>query len=627
MDEMREFSYTDIGPNTISFLAAGLYPDARDPIREHIQNAVDAQATETSITILEDSIVIENNGAGMDSDDIWDSLRIAISDKDPDKHVGYKGIGFYSGLLIARRMIIKSRKNNACVQLILDFDSMRQIIKQKRPFPDVINDSVEVIALPDFNFLHEDLSGDGTQVELAGIRKEFKEYYTDSELSNYLTNSLPLTFDPEFCYAEQINQKIQEVCSQTGYEYRSVNLQLMTPTANRALHRPYKFNENQVFEPHFEIVNVSAGTEEKILALVWGCLNKKRKVIAEKHHRGFRFRLKGFAVGDAHTTLPYFSRGTTHSNRYIGEIVIFSNLIQSNTARSDLAHTEYYPKFKKQLKTAIENFQNKSNVFQESSVAGEECDKTESNLAIQMQSPTWDGVHKLKGNLESLKNRLKQPLDNSSKERVEQIIDKLKTEIPKLESTLRAQEKGGSSDSANGEGQSETDDNSGEKDTEDTEKQQKKKAGLRRNAQVVEILSALNTTTEGAAQIRKIQQLYDSLTTISVNKHACLMHIGTWTLWEIIAKSHGIGDSRNIKNHLKTFAAKFSDRTDNGIKKADYANALDYIHTEGNMNKHSDTAVAEDGLMLRNKMEVLDAVLLEIVKEIYEKHASSDWQN
>ena len=38
----QKFEYEDIGPKTISYLTEGLYPDARDPIREYVQNAVES---------------------------------------------------------------------------------------------------------------------------------------------------------------------------------------------------------------------------------------------------------------------------------------------------------------------------------------------------------------------------------------------------------------------------------------------------------------------------------------------------------------------------------------------------------------------------------------------------------
>ena len=65
--------------------------------REYVQNAVDAKATEVAISVSGNSITVENDGEGMDANDFWQSLQIARSGKDPDKDVGYKGIGIYSG--------------------------------------------------------------------------------------------------------------------------------------------------------------------------------------------------------------------------------------------------------------------------------------------------------------------------------------------------------------------------------------------------------------------------------------------------------------------------------------------------------------------------------------------------
>ena len=138
---IQRFQYEDIGPKTISYLAEGLYPDARDPIREYIQNAVDANAANVALSVSDDSIIIENNGDGMDTNDLWRSLRIAISEKDPEKNVGYKGIGIYSGLLISQQMVIYSRKQGMCTLLTMDFNRMREMMETDNSLPEVINET------------------------------------------------------------------------------------------------------------------------------------------------------------------------------------------------------------------------------------------------------------------------------------------------------------------------------------------------------------------------------------------------------------------------------------------------------------------------------------------------------
>ncbi len=632
---IRTFKYEDIGSKTISYLAEGLYPDARDPIREYVQNAVDAEAAEVAILISGRSIVIENNGNGMDVDDLSRSLQIAISDKDPVTNVGYKGIGIYSGLLIAEKLTIRSRKNNFCSQLTLNFEQMRELIDEELALPDVINQTTQLEAINTFDFADESLEGDGTQVELTGIRKEFIELFSKKQLPEYLTNALPLVFDPNFYYSNHINKKIRDICSETGYVYRSITLHLTIDGDRNTLYRPYKFDETRIFEPVYELIKLIENGKASTFALVWGCLNKQRRRISDKSIRGFRFRLKGFAIGNERTLLPYFSKNTTHAFRYIGEVVIFSHQIKSNTARSDLANTEILPQFREELKRVASNFELKSNVFQESSKALEECDAVERLLDEARKSPTSDSVSELKQRLGPLEKRLKQPLDEDSNNRVTQLIQKLKKQIPTLELILETSANGDSSEQNTNGGQSEDRDSSStgtdeqtEVDSDRDDNKNTKQYGLPRNETVVRILDKLNSDgRRSKPQVRKLRQLYRSLRTISANQHPCLAYIGTWAMWEIVAKVHDGSSNRNSLNYLTDEAVKFCERMNEPNRKKDFINSLKHIHSEGNMNKHSDTAVAEASEMLINKMEVLDMFLLEMIKDIYKKFTGVKWEN
>ena len=631
----QQIEFEDVGPKTIPYLAEGLYPDPRDPIREYVQNAVDAKATDVAILVSGDSITIENNGEGMDSNDLWHSLRIAISDKDPKKDVGYKGIGIYSGMLISQKVTIKSRKNNMCSQLLLNFEKMSDLIDQNLSLPDVINGSTTIESIEEFQFIDEALEGDGTQVELTGIRSELKHLFSKYELSEYLKNTLPLSFNPKFCHAEKIDEKIREISDQTGYAYRTVPLHLTVNGDRNTLYRPYELLASEIFEPHFEFVQFPVSRIETKFALIWGCLNKRRRVIQNNRQRGFRIKQKGFTIGGSNTVLPYFPNRGKHANRYIGEIVILSNHIKANTARSDIAHTEHSQEFGRQLKKVAVKYEKISNTHQESSIAIEECERVETNLQSSIEAPTADGVDRLKRGLQSLKNRLKQPLDDKSKERVIKFIEKLESCIPELESKLSEMNgddsPGATSGAASGTGgeQSETD-NEGDLDTDedagDTSSSTKKR-GLKQNHEVTKILEELNKDGKySTSPARKIKQLYDSLCTIAIAQHPSLAYIGTWALWEIIGAT--------ARNSPKTKSWDYLTQQMSNLYKSsqpdqykDMNSALDHIQKEGNVNKHSSAGVAEAADLLRNKMEILDDFFLLMMKRIYKNLTGSDWNN
>ena len=630
----QKFKFEDIGPKTISYLTEGLYPDARDPIREYVQNAVDARATEVALSVSGDSITIENNGQGMDTNDFGRSWRIAISDKDPNKDVGYKGIGIYSGMLISQKVTIKSRKNGMCSQLLLDFEKMGDLIDQNLSLPEVINGATAVELIEDFRFVDKALEGDGTQVKLTGIRNELKHLFTKYELSEYLKNTLPLSFNPQFCYADEIDKKIQKISDETGYVYRTVPLHLTVNGDRTTLYRPYELAAGEIFEPRFECVQLTASTgNETKFALVWGCLNKRRRVIQNKRQRGFRIKQKGFTIGDSDTVLSYFPNRGTHANRYIGEIVILSNRIKANTARSDIAHTEHSPEFRRQLKKVAVKYEKYSNIFQESSIALEECGKVEKILQSSIEEPTADAVYQLKGELQSLKNRLKQPLDNESKVQVNELIEKLENRIPELEKKLDQMNgddsPGATSGTGSGTGGEQTepgngDDSDSDEDDGDTSGS-KKKRGLRQNSEVMKILEKLNKDgINSAPEARKIKQLYDSLCTIAIAQHPSLAYIGTWALWEIIGAT--------AKNSPKTKSWDYLTQQMSNLYKSsqpdqykDMNSALDHIQKEGNVNKHSSAGVAEAADLLRNKMEILDDFFLLMMKQIYKNLTGSNW--
>ena len=619
----QNFTFEDIGAQAISSLAEGLYPDARDPIREYVQNAVDAKATIVALSVSGESITIENDGQGMDPDDLQQALQIAISKKDPNKDVGYKGIGIYSGMLISQKMTIKSRKNGMCSQLLLNFEKMNDLIRLNSNIPEVINGAKSVESIEDFTFIDKALEGDGTQVKLTGIPNELKSTFEKQELSEYLTNTLPLLFNPNFCYANEIDKKIREVSDEVGYGYRTVTLHLTVNGDRSTLYRPYDLTDDKIFKPRYEFVQFAVSGNQIKFALVWGCLNKLRKVIPDKQQRGFRIRQKGFTIGDADTALSYFKRKRTLANRHIGEIIILSNHIKANTARSDIWPTEHSREFRAELQKIAATYEKHANIYQESSIALEECDKIDTQLQNFIKDPNGDKVSLLKTNIESLKRRLKQQLDAESKLRVNELIEKLKNSILKWETNNSEMNGNGSSkDPSDTESNNEDDSNDGEDDSDTSRPIQIR--GLKPHSEVTKILEVLNKNGRNSApQARKIIQLYNSLCTVSINQHTSLAYIGTWALWEVIGSALIKNQSR--WEYLKE-TMKDEYHTNDRNKYLDMEKALQFIQDEGNVNKHSPIGVAEeDGSMLRNRMEVLEDFLLLMMKKIYKKLTDSDW--
>ena len=89
-----------VGVEILEILSGALYTNPLDVLREYIQNAVDARATEVRICISQDEVEIGDNGVGMDLLGIDDARKVAISRKERDAQVGFRGMGIYSSFSV-----------------------------------------------------------------------------------------------------------------------------------------------------------------------------------------------------------------------------------------------------------------------------------------------------------------------------------------------------------------------------------------------------------------------------------------------------------------------------------------------------------------------------------------------
>src|ERR1017187_10514320 len=161
-----------------------MYPDSRDAIREYIQNGVDAKAKIVDVTILQDSIAVEDDGLGMDHETLKNAIRIGVSDKNPGHDVGFMGIGIYSAFHLCDRMTIYSRPTDGNVnKLVVEFGEMKQLLKTQRnrrlshhlkpteltSLQTLLGDGTSISRESDKTFPRES----GTRVELDGLNPDF----------------------------------------------------------------------------------------------------------------------------------------------------------------------------------------------------------------------------------------------------------------------------------------------------------------------------------------------------------------------------------------------------------------------------------------------------------------------
>lgn len=417
----------DIGGEIISILTKGMYPDPKDALREYIQNGVDAAAKNINLKVRQDTIVVEDDGIGMNHDVLRKAVRVGISEKNPSKYVGFMGIGIYSSFHLCEKLTIYSKgSENIPNKLEIDFGGMRAILeeqKEKRLSGQTKADELidlqtlleqfisltENKALPESSFPIK-----GTRVELTGLETEFYTALSNfDEVAEYLRNVIPLHFDKNhFSYANEIEDEISRICEERNQKFEIINLKLQINSKIETLYRPYKDIE---FYNWKKGVNDLRKAEEikplppifhtiengEFFGVAWGCLNSVRKKIENKSLRGFILKKQGFSIGNRATMVKFFPRGNTFFDRYSGEIIIVNPKLIPNASRTELEYSPLRSIFYEDLTTIADNFDDFAHQYQEFTKGDDELAKLNDRLKAEIGS-----YNENEGNPEVLVNKI-----------------------------------------------------------------------------------------------------------------------------------------------------------------------------------------------------------------------------
>lgn len=377
----------DIGAEVISIITKGMYPDPKDALREYIQNGVDALAKNLTVKVRQESIVVEDDGVGMNYDILRKAVRVGISDKNPTKNVGFMGIGIYSSFHLCDKLTIFSRgSENIPNRLEMDFGNMKSILNEQKHRR--LNGEIKSEELVDLQSLLEscisltengELPADvfpvkGTRVELSHIEGEFYSALSGfEEVSDYLRNVIPLHFDVDnFIHAKKIEDYISETCEQKNQKFEIINLTLQVNSRIEKLYRPYKDTDfNKLLKP-IDPSFFSIESNGEFFGVMWGCLNSIRKKLDNRSLRGFLLKKQGFSIGKRENLVKFFPRGNTFFDRYSGEVIIVNQKILPNASRNDIEYSPLRSMFYEALTEVADNYDEIANQFQEYSKADEE---------------------------------------------------------------------------------------------------------------------------------------------------------------------------------------------------------------------------------------------------------------
>ena len=343
MIKRKHFNVRDIGGNILPIITEGLYSNPLDALREYIQNGIDAECNEISLHITQDVVSIKDDGYGMDRNTAETAIKLGISEKNPKDYVGFRGIGIYSSFNICDQAEIYTKTLNQKTgsKIVFNFEAMRKLLaKEEESRNSGKEPELNLTSLLNQTVYVEDedqniIKKKGTLVLLKGLRdavsKKLNNFYNVSE---YLQNTVPVEFNPDFPFAEIIQRKFRDS------DLRLVKIKLSMNGNEDYIYRPYRkalFDRGGKFEPKF--FNITDFDSGEKYGFVWVCHNDINRVLSNRSLRGLLIKKYGFTIANRNFLSFIFPRGVIY-NRIFGEVIIQNEDLIPNAARSDFESNE-----------------------------------------------------------------------------------------------------------------------------------------------------------------------------------------------------------------------------------------------------------------------------------------------
>ena len=404
------FTKEDIGAEILPILTTGLYRNTLDALREYVQNAVDADADSIAIDIDPDVVSIVDTGSGMSSEQARNAIRFGVSDKSPLEHVGFRGIGIYSGFNVCDSLEIYTKTGcdpegcdpkgcdpKGCdpntYKLTFDFYGIRtQLLREQERRSLGLPPELHLERLLEQSVFMESIGEEafrrrGTTVIMSGLLESAYSQLNDWDtVIEYLRNVVPLPFDPGFRYGSLVEKRFQE------RDYKAVPITLTLNGRKEALFRPYTdslFKNGGRHPPQFFEVKVVKGRSSQEFGFAWVCVNDARETIKDRNLRGLLLKKLGFSISNRQYLEPFFTR-PTYSRRITGEVILTHERLIPNAARNDFENNSTLQEFMVQLPRLTRDIDKWANEIQESERASEVLSQSIEKLAeIDAQLPAF----------------------------------------------------------------------------------------------------------------------------------------------------------------------------------------------------------------------------------------------
>jgi hypothetical protein len=354
------------GGFVLETLTVGMYGEARNAIREYVQNAFDSIKRATNnlgilregdgrIEIImaadKDGLIIRDNGAGLPVKSAAETLtRVGASTKDYTTDAGFRGIGRLAGIVFSNtvRFTTKARGETEMTTVVFKADEMRNAMTPAKgstmSAEELIRECVEA-----FIESAENADDHFFEVSLDGFVDAPEECTSFKLLQEFISQIAPVPYDQTFPFRDRLAAAADEC--QLPIEVVNITLQdgSNDPVPVQKLYgNKYLIESGEIELADCEI-RVSRDKNW------WAWIGKKEESgsYVDARVRGLRVRMKNIQIDGSDVVREIFQRQARSHIRfqdwYVGEIFVRPSFLVPNAGRDGFEETAAWKRMRRDL--------------------------------------------------------------------------------------------------------------------------------------------------------------------------------------------------------------------------------------------------------------------------------------
>jgi molecular chaperone HtpG len=344
-----------IGKDTLELLSSGMYTEPLSIYREYVQNAADSlddaaalrlrtptQASpieiKTNATEGQRTVVIRDYGVGVRRSSFIDTLTaIGASKKRGTASRGFRGIGRLAGLGYCQNLVMRSKHSEDSEVSCMHWDckKLKELIRDPADFSvqQILEQVVEISTTAQkeypFHFF---------EIEMCHVvSNKTDSLMSESAIRHYLSQIAPVPFDPNFSFAEEIQEFLAKHNAGTAYNLTVNGTAVFRPYQNSYEPKPKATSRFTKVEP-FAVQGISGGAD----AVGWLLHGEYLGAIPERYGiEGLRLRCGNIQVGGARLVDALFPESRFNAWT-IGECHVLSKKLIPNGRRDDFEQNVHY---------------------------------------------------------------------------------------------------------------------------------------------------------------------------------------------------------------------------------------------------------------------------------------------